>query len=70
MPFLSLTTNRNIRRLLTALLEKAGRFCQAAENVAQAKRLLTETPFDLLITDIDMPGETGSDLIRPTPLPT
>ncbi|WP_306549170.1 PAS domain-containing protein [Desulfobulbus sp.] len=55
-----------IRSLLTALLEKAGHFCQAAENVAQAKRLLTETPFDLLITDIDMPGETGLDLIRHT----
>jgi len=54
----------HIRKLLTIILEKAGFSCRSAEDVAAAKRILTETRFDLLLTDMDMPGESGIDLIR------
>jgi two-component system NtrC family sensor kinase len=52
--------------LLTAILEKAGYFCRTAESAQSAKMVLAEMPFDLLLTDRDMPGESGLDLIRYT----
>lgn len=54
----------DIRALLVKTLADAGHSCSMAANVGEAKRLLTEQPFDLLMTDIDMPGESGIDLIR------
>ena len=56
----------HIRNLLTAVLEKTGYFCRVAENGSQARQALTERPFDLLLTDLDMPGESGIDLIHYT----
>jgi len=55
----------HIRRLLTIILEKAGYTCRTAEDVTDARRTLAETPFDLILTDMDMPGgESGIDLVR------
>lgn len=53
-----------IRRLLTTILNNAGYECSVAENVAMARQILTEKPFNLLLTDNEMPGESGLDLIR------
>ncbi|MDD2467384.1 MAG: response regulator [Desulfobulbus sp.] len=53
-----------IRRLLTTILKGAGYQCSVAENVAMAKQVLAEKQFDLLLTDIGMPGESGLHLIR------
>jgi len=55
---------RPIRGLLTSILKSRGYRCSAAENVAKAKQVLAENPVDLLLTDIEMPGESGLDLIR------
>lgn len=55
---------QSVRRLLTTILKGAGYQCTAAENVAMAKRLLAEKPFDLILTDNDMPGESGIQLVR------
>jgi PAS domain S-box-containing protein len=53
-----------IRRLLTAILKGAGYQCSVAENVAAAQEILAEKTFDLILTDNEMPGESGLDLIR------
>ncbi len=53
-----------IRNLLTNYLVTAGYECQTAENVASAKKMLALTNFDLLLSDLKMPGESGLDLIR------
>jgi len=53
-----------VRRLLTTILEKAGYLCQSAEDVVEAKQMLTESPYALLLTDLDLPGESGVALIR------
>ena len=45
-----------VRRLLTTILEKAGYLCQSAEDVVEAKQMLTESPYALLLTDLDLPG--------------
>jgi len=53
-----------IRNLLSTILEKAGYDCQTAADVGEAKQLLTESPYSLLLTDLDLPDESGGDLIR------
>ena len=53
-----------IRRLLVRYLEAAGYECQTVENVASAKEMLASTNFDLLLSDLKMPGDSGLDLIR------
>lgn len=55
---------QQVRRLLTAVLKEAGYRCSVAENVAIARQILAENPFDLLLTDMEMPGESGLHLIR------
>jgi signal transduction histidine kinase len=50
--------------LLTALLEQFGARVTAASSVAQAMTALEEAPFDLIMSDISMPGEDGYSFIR------
>jgi len=54
----------SLRNLLTIILKSEGYQCATAENAAMAKQVLREKTFDLLLTDMNMPGESGSDLIR------
>jgi two-component system, NtrC family, sensor kinase len=53
-----------IRKLLTKYLEEAGFQCENADGVSSAKKVLAVATFDLLVTDLKMPGESGLDLIR------
>ena len=53
-----------ICRLLSAILEECGYFCETAENVPSARQVLQGVAVDLVLTDRDMPGESGIDLIR------
>lgn len=54
------------RMLLAQQLEYAGHHSVAAENGAQALRLWLEEdpPFDTVITDCNMPGMSGFELVR------
>jgi putative two-component system response regulator len=52
-----------IRRMLARLLERHGYFCEVAPDGEQARIALNEHHFDLLLTDMDMPGMSGLDLI-------
>ena len=45
-------------------LEDAGYACQTASSGAQALSLLRDMPFDLIITDLNMPCGSGSELIE------
>ncbi len=53
-----------ILKLLGHIIEACGYRCSTAADVEAARRLLGTRTFDLLITDIRMPGESGIDLIR------
>ena len=56
--------NRRIREGLLTFIETAGYQCAGAVDSAAAAELLRSEPFDLLITDLDLPGGTGLDLVR------
>ncbi len=52
-----------IRKLLARKLEAVGACCVSANSVNNAIKLLTEKSFDLLITDYQMPLNTGGVLL-------
>ncbi len=54
---------RQIRELVRRLLERAGYECTTAESAQEATRLLGEETFALVLADLQMPGESGLDLI-------
>lgn len=56
--------DERIRKLLKRYLSSHGYRSSAVGNAAEAKRLLGDVCFDLLIVDVMMPGETGLDLTR------
>lgn len=53
----------SIRRLLGSVLGSAGYQTVSGASVAEARAILGQRQIDLLITDINMPEETGYDLI-------
>jgi PAS domain S-box-containing protein len=52
------------RELLSLLLERRGAVVQAAESATEALELLDGGSFDVLISDIGLPGTDGYGLIR------
>lgn len=52
------------RRLLARILQQAGYECHLAIDVADAIDKINVADFQLVITDLDMPGASGLDLIR------
>ncbi|MDZ7662343.1 sigma-54 dependent transcriptional regulator [Thiohalophilus sp.] len=54
----------DIRELLEITLSRMGVDCLSAENLGQAKTLLTQNTFDLCLTDMRLPDGNGIDLIR------
>ena len=47
-----------IRTLLARLLGAQGYDCITAESAAAGRRTLKETPIALVLSDVNMPGET------------
>jgi DNA-binding response OmpR family regulator len=54
---------RAIRELVRRLLVSAGYECATAGSSADAAELLTRESFDLLLADLQLPGESGLDLV-------
>ncbi|MCH8271184.1 MAG: sigma-54-dependent Fis family transcriptional regulator [Planctomycetes bacterium] len=54
----------NLRFSIKRTLEKAGHDAHEADSIPDATALMQRYPFDALITDINLGGETGIDLIR------
>ncbi len=55
---------KDVNNFLTRLLTDNGYTVQSAFNVQEAMRLIEETEVDLMLLDLQMPGETGTDLYR------
>jgi signal transduction histidine kinase/CheY-like chemotaxis protein len=56
--------NDDSRKLLQTILSRSGAVVQVAESVATALRILAGEWPDIVISDIEMPGEDGYSLIR------
>ena len=54
----------SLRRILTRILERDGYEVVAAGDAAEAREQLASRTFDLVISDITMPGEDGLSLVR------
>ena len=54
----------DIRELLDITLSRMDIDTQLAEDITQAKELLTQTNFDLCLSDMKLPDGNGIDLIR------
>jgi putative two-component system response regulator len=52
-----------IRRLLARILDRAGYHCITAGNLEEARQRLKEEDFALVLSDMDMPGGSGLDLL-------
>src|SRR5271163_4780058 len=55
---------RSICELLEITFRKEGHRVEVAHNVDEAKRKLQSKIFDIIISDIRMPGGTGVDLLK------
>ncbi len=53
-----------VRQLLKQMLEKKGYTCSQASDANQAREMLKKQSFELVLADINMPGESGLDLVR------
>jgi len=53
-----------IRELFWMILDSKGHDCDMAPNAQEARKALGKKTYDLVISDINMPGESGLDLIR------
>ena len=55
--------DESVRGLLGRLLEGAGHQWAEASDAAEARRLLDGEAFALVLCDVEMPGESGLDLV-------
>ncbi len=52
----------HIRMLLRRLLERDGHRCEVAGTADEAMAIMERVPFDLVLSDVNMPGESGIQL--------
>jgi putative two-component system response regulator len=50
--------------MLTRMLGRHGYGCESAANGAEARSALASAPFDLALCDLNMPGESGLEIIE------
>jgi len=53
-----------IRALLKAVFQRSGFLVETAGNVDEAIALFEAAPFDFVLSDVNMPGLSGHDLMR------
>ena len=63
MKILVVEDEMRIRKLIRMILEKEGHSVWEAADGIEAQRLLTEVPFDVLVTDLVMPRLGGVELV-------
>ncbi|MFP4086920.1 MAG: HD domain-containing phosphohydrolase [Desulfobacteraceae bacterium] len=54
----------SIRRTITRMLSRQGHTCTLSSDAAEARKCLESQVFELVLCDVNMPGESGIDLAR------
>jgi putative nucleotidyltransferase with HDIG domain len=54
----------SVSAMLKRMLEREGYACQTADDAAKASLLLITHPFDLVISDVNMPGKSGIQFLE------
>src|ERR1700733_5174849 len=52
-----------IREILCRMLTKKGYLCETAAGAAEARSILGTHKFELMLSDVTMPGESGFSLL-------
>jgi len=55
---------KSVRNLLSRMLLKGGYECTLAADAVDARKFIKERNFELILSDVTMPGESGIDFIR------
>src|SRR5919106_315357 len=50
--------------LLVRMLDRAGYRCSAAADAKEARRLAAASQFDLVLADVNLPGESGLQFVQ------
>jgi two-component system NtrC family sensor kinase len=53
-----------VRLLLARILKPEGYLVELASNASQARQIMSKQPFDVVLCDLTMPGESGMELAR------
>lgn len=64
LPILVVEDDESLRLAVAAILEDAGYTCQQADSAEAAERLLAAQPYSLLISDMQMGGKNGQQLLE------
>jgi putative two-component system response regulator len=56
--------DETVRSMLTRMLGRHGYSCESATNGAEAREALASSSFDLALCDLNMPGESGLELVE------
>ncbi|MDQ5874146.1 MAG: response regulator [Actinomycetota bacterium] len=52
-----------IARMLVRIMQRSGYSCGSALSAQEAQELMRQQEYDVVVTDMDMPGGSGLDLI-------
>jgi putative two-component system response regulator len=63
-PILCVDDDEQVRRVIASMVRSAGHDCTTAGDVDQARRLLAEKPFSVVLCDINLPGKSGLELLE------
>jgi putative two-component system response regulator len=63
-PILCVDDDAQVRTFIARVLDSAGHECVAAADATEARALLAETAFSAILCDINLPGESGLELLR------
>jgi len=62
-PILCIDDDPDVRRVIARVLDDGGHRCMTAGDVGEARRLLAENDYSVVLCDIGLPGESGLELL-------
>lgn len=64
MKIVYIEDNEELRETIGCLMEGPGRSITCCANAEEALQLDAQAPFDLVVTDVSLPGQSGTELAQ------